>query len=61
MKRISVISLISFCVFVLFVNDNGVTEGHSIKDYLRGLLALKQIPNLRHGILPGNFPYLFIK
>jgi len=54
MKGISVISLIAFCVLALFVNNNGITEGHSMKDYLRGLVALKQVTNLRHGILPGT-------
>lgn len=50
----SVISLIGFCMLALFVNNNGVTEGHSAKDYLRGFLALKHLPDLRHGILPGT-------
>lgn len=58
MKGISVINLIAFCMLALFVNNNGITEGHSVKDYLRGLFTLKQLPNLRHGILPGDFPYL---
>ncbi|KYM96572.1 Phospholipase A2, partial [Cyphomyrmex costatus] len=54
MRGICVISLISFYVLALFVKNNGVTEAHSVKDYLRGLFALKQITNLRHGILPGT-------
>ncbi|XP_011875077.1 PREDICTED: uncharacterized protein LOC105566015 [Vollenhovia emeryi] len=54
MKGISAISLIIFCTLVLIVNNNGVTEGHSVKDFLRGFVALKQVPNLRHGILPGT-------
>lgn len=58
MRGISVISLIAFCVLALFVNNNGLTEGHSLKDYLRGLSTLKELPNLRHGILPGDFSYL---
>lgn len=60
MRGICVISLISFYMLALFVNNNGITEGHSVKDYLRGLYALKQVKNLRHGILPGNFFYLLI-
>ncbi|KAG5335922.1 PA2 Phospholipase, partial [Acromyrmex charruanus] len=54
MRGIYVISLISFYMLALFANNNGVTEGHSVKDYLRGLYALKQVTNLRHGILPGT-------
>ncbi|XP_071564919.1 phospholipase A2-like [Temnothorax nylanderi] len=54
MRGISVISLIAFCVLALFVNDYGVTKGHSVKDYLRGLFVLKSFTNLRHGILPGT-------
>lgn len=41
-------------LIAMFVNNNGVTEGHSAKDYLRGFFALKQVTNLRHGILPGT-------
>jgi len=55
------INLITFFVLALCVNNNGVTESHSVKDYLRGLSALKQVMNLKHGILPGNFPYLLIE
>lgn len=54
------INLITFCVLALCINNNGVTESHSVKDYLRGLFALKQVTSLKHGILPGNFPYLLI-
>lgn len=53
MMGIRAISLFAFCVLAL-LDNNGVTEGHSVKDYLRGFLALKQITNLRHGILPGT-------
>lgn len=54
MREANVITLIAFCALALFVTNNGVTEGHSVKDYLRGLFALKQVTNLRHGILPGT-------
>ncbi|KAL0115142.1 hypothetical protein PUN28_010617 [Cardiocondyla obscurior] len=38
----------------LFADNYGVTEGHSLNDYLRGFSTLKQITSLRHGILPGT-------
>lgn len=57
MKKIRMIILIVFYAFALIANNNGVTEGHGVKDFLRGFSALRQIPNLRHGILPGDFSY----
>ncbi|XP_029674639.1 phospholipase A2-like [Formica exsecta] len=54
MRRIRGINLISFCALVLFVDNNGVTEGHSVKDFFKALRGLSQIKNLRHGILPGT-------
>lgn len=56
MRRIRAINSIAFCALVLFVN-NGVTKGHSAKDYFKVLRGLSQVKNLRHGILPGNYPY----
>ncbi|XP_070148999.1 phospholipase A2-like isoform X2 [Polyergus mexicanus] len=54
MRRIHAINLISFCALVLFVVNNDVTEGHSVKDFFKALRGLSQIKNLRHGILPGT-------
>lgn len=61
MMQIRAINLIAFCVFVFFIDNNGVTEGHSVKDYLKGLRGLSQLKNLRHGILPGKYSYFALK
>lgn len=52
MRRFRAINLIVFCAFVLFVDDNSVTEAHGLKNYFRNLLS--SLKTLRHGILPGN-------
>jgi len=52
MRRIDVILL---CAFVLlFVDNNGVTRVGGRKDYVRSLAMLRELKNLRHGILPGT-------
>ncbi|EZA62662.1 hypothetical protein DMN91_007504 [Ooceraea biroi] len=54
MKRIYEINLIMLCVFVLFVNDNSAVEGSRKNNYIRSFIMLKEVKNLRHGILPGT-------
>lgn len=61
MMRIRAINLIAFCTFVFFVDNNGVTEGHSMKDYFKALRGLSQLKNLRHGILPGEYFYFALE
>jgi hypothetical protein len=51
MRRINIIVL---CAFVLFANNNGVTEVRGKKDYVRSFAMLKELKNLRQGILPGT-------
>ncbi|KAL6424615.1 hypothetical protein ACFW04_009954 [Cataglyphis niger] len=55
MRLTRTINLIAFCAFVLFVDNNGVTKGYSVKDYFKVLRGLSQVhKNLRYGILPGT-------
>lgn len=49
MKRVYAIHLIA--CFVLLVNNNGLTEGHTLKKFFSGL---KNFKTLWHGILPGT-------
>jgi len=50
MRRVNVVAL---CALVLLVNNNGVTESLGKKDYVRSFAVLRELKNLRHGILPG--------
>lgn len=54
MNRICEINIIVFCAFVLFIN-NSVIEVYSKKDNIRSFNLLKELKNLRFGILPGNW------